>query len=156
MDSRERTFLALNFEEPDRVPVDLWTSSGFERKISSELGMTRDEVLDRYDVDLRYIAGPEYSGPPLKTFADVDEDIWGVRRQSVVVDTDGGAESYREVAESPLASAATVEEVATYGHWPSPDWFDHGHIEARGRPGRRRDWPRLRRWTDASAGSRIC
>ena len=42
----------------------------------------------------------------------------------------GGVETYREVASSPLASAATVEAVQTYSHWPSADWFDYSLIEA--------------------------
>ena len=29
MDSRERTFLALNFEESDRIPIDFWGTTGF-------------------------------------------------------------------------------------------------------------------------------
>lgn len=131
MDSRERTFMALNLEEPDRVPVDCWLSAGFERKLAQQRGLTREQFLDLHEVDLRYIPGPEYIGPPLRQFADgTDEDIWGVRRQAVRVPTSGGSENYREVAVSPLASASSVEEVEAYDHWPSPDWFDYTGIEA--------------------------
>ncbi len=131
MDSRERTFIALDHQEPDRIPVDCWISSGFERRLAAETGMSRADFLDRHDVDLRYIAGPEYTGPPLPRFDDGgDEDIWGVRRQSVEVDVGGGSETYHEVAHSPLSSCAAVEEVEAYDHWPSPDWFDYGAIEA--------------------------
>ena len=131
MNSRERTFLALNFEQPDRVPVDFWMSKGFKRKLESALGVTEDMFLDSHDIDFRYIAGPRYIGPPLQNFSDgSSDDLWGVRRKTVVVPTDGGAESYEEVVESPLASATTVEEVLDYGHWPSADWFDYSDIEA--------------------------
>ena len=58
MDSRERVFLALNFEEPDRVPIDFWMSDGFKRKLESGLNVTKKEFLDAHDVDLRYIEGP--------------------------------------------------------------------------------------------------
>ena len=130
MDSRERTFLALDFQEPDRVPIDVWMSSGFERKVTATLGMSRQELLDELDVDLRYIEGPRYIGPPLREFGDgVDEDIWGVRRQLVRVDTGRGVESYREVALSPLAKARSAEDVAAYDHWPAADWFDYSDIE---------------------------
>jgi len=131
MDSRERTFMALNFEEPDRVPVDFWMSSGFRAKLESDLGIAAAAFLDRYDVDLRYIEGPAYVGPTLRQFpGGADEDIWGVRRQAARVEVEGGVEHYKEVAFSPLATATTVEEIEAYKHWPSPDWFDYTGIEA--------------------------
>jgi hypothetical protein len=80
MDSRERTFRALSLEEPDRVPVDLWMSAGFRRKLEAALGTPVEAFLDRHDVDLRYIEGPAYIGPPLRRFADGSaEDLWAVR-----------------------------------------------------------------------------
>jgi len=84
MDSRERVFTALRFEEPDRVPVDFWASAGFRRKLESETGLSWTAFLDLHDVDLRYIEGPSYTGPALRTFPDgTDEDIWGARRRTV-------------------------------------------------------------------------
>jgi uroporphyrinogen decarboxylase len=131
MDSRERTLKALDFEEPDRVPVDFWATSGFKRKLKSALGIPYEEFLDLHDVDLRYIQGPAYVGPPLRRFPDgSEEDIWGVRRRAVSLRVGDAVETYREVVRCPLASAAAVEEVNGYGHWPSPDWFDYGGIEA--------------------------
>ncbi len=131
MDSRERTFLALNHEEPDRVPVDVWMSRGFRLQLERRLGASAEAFLDEHDVDLRYIEGPRYIGPPLRTFEDgTDEDIWGVRRRTVQIETAEGTETYKEVALSPLAGAADAEAVQAYGHWPSPDWFDYSGIEA--------------------------
>lgn len=131
MDSRERTFLALKFEEPDRVPIDFWVSKGQATKLESALGTTVEQFMDAHDVDLRYIEGPAYVGPPLRSFPDgTDEDVWGVRRQSVKVPTPGGHETYKELALSPLASATTVEEINDYDHWPSADWFDYSVIKA--------------------------
>ena len=131
MNSRERTLRTLNFEEPDRVPIDLWMSGGFKKKLLSALNTSEEAFLDAHDVDLRYIEGPAYIGPPLRQFSDgSDADIWGVRRTAVTVRTPGGEETYKEVAESPLASATTVDDVNSYTHWPSADWFDYGGIEA--------------------------
>jgi len=131
MDSRERTLLALDFEEPDRVPIDLWVSSGFKDKAARAGKGVTSEFLDRHDVDLRYIEGPAYLGPPLRTFDDgTEEDIWGVRRRTVRVPTPGGVESYKEVAGSPLANANTPDDIENYAGWPSPDWFDYSGIEA--------------------------
>ena len=63
MDSRERTFLALSFAEPDGVPTDLWMSSGLRDKVESGWGKSEKEILDANDLDLRYIEGPRYVGP---------------------------------------------------------------------------------------------
>lgn len=130
MNSRERTFLALDLEQPDRIPIDFWASKAFRKKLESALNMAFERVLDAHDVDLRYIEGPKYVGPPLARFPDgTEEDLWGVRRRAVKVRTPHGAESYREVVLSPLASAATPEQVNDYERWPSPDWFDYSDIE---------------------------
>ena len=129
MDSRERTFMALGLEEPDRVPIDFWMSAGFQRKLESSLGTGASAFLDDHDVDLRYIEGPAYIGPPLEQFPDgSDRDIWGVRRARVVVAAGDGQESYREVVESPLAGVTGVEQVEDYDGWPSADWFDYSDI----------------------------
>ena len=131
MDARERTFLALDHEEPDRVPIDFWSSAGFDRKVRAQLGLSREDYLDRHDVDLRYIAGPRYIGPPLATFPDgSSEDLWGVRRSRADVDTGVGSERYSEVSFSPLADAQDVRAVEEYEHWPCVDWFDYSGIEA--------------------------
>ena len=130
MNSRERTFRALSFEEPDRVPIDFWISRGFRMKIESSLNQSMETFLDLHDVDLRYIDGPAYIGPPLKKFSDgQEEDIWGVLRRTVTLQMDGAVEVYKEVVRAPLALAKTVEEINNYGHWPSSDWFDYSMIE---------------------------
>ena len=131
MDSRERVFAALSFQEPDRVPIDFWGSNGFYRMLKKRRGMDRETFLDEHDVDFRYIAGPRYVGPPLETGeAGFDVDIWGVRRRRVTVPTRFGEEVYKEVHFHPLGEAGTVAEVEAYAHWPSPDWFDYTVVRA--------------------------
>jgi len=131
MTSRERTLLALDHQEPDRVPIDLWMSAGFERKLRKATGLDREAFLDAHDVDLRYLAGPAYVGPALKTFRDgTRADLWGVRRRAVCVAVRGGTERYQEVAFSPLSAATSVEEVDAYPGWPSADWFDYSGVES--------------------------
>ena len=130
MNSRERTFRALNFEEPDRVPRDFWMSKGFKQKLLSTLKTTEEDFLNTYDIDLRYIPGPAYIGPPLKLLPDGSkEDIWGVPRKTIKLEIDGSVELYNEVVNSPLAQVKTVEEINNYSHWPSHNWFDYSFIE---------------------------
>jgi uroporphyrinogen decarboxylase len=126
MDSRERTFLALQHQAGDRIPIDFWASRSMKRKLERALGLSHEQFLDLYDVDLRYIAGPEYTGPPLA----LDRDVWGVKRTTIDVDVPGGMESYQEVAESPLEVMDSVEQIKRYAHWPSPDDLNYGVIEA--------------------------
>ena len=125
MDSRERTFLALERQAGDRIPIDFWASVSMIGKLERGLGISYEQFLDRYDVDLRYIPGPAYVGPPLAA----DRDIWGVRRTTIDVPVEGGMESYSEVAESPLAGMERVDEIDRYPHWPSPEAFDYSDIE---------------------------
>lgn len=126
MNSRQRTFLAMKHECGDRIPVDFWASEATVRKLEQALGISYAEFLDRYDVDLRYIEGPRYVGPPIEKGGD----IWGVKRSAVRAGAGGGGEVYSEVTLAPLADAETVGDVERYPHWPSPDWYDYGVIEA--------------------------
>jgi uroporphyrinogen decarboxylase len=126
MDSRERTFLALDHQAGDRIPIDFWASRSMIAKLEEGLGLSYEQFLDRYDVDLRYIPGPAYIGSPLEE----GRDIWGVRRTRIEVEVPGGTESYSEVAESPLAAMESVEQIEAYAGWPSPDDFDYTVVEA--------------------------
>lgn len=133
MDSRERTFISLDHQEPDRVPLDCWASKGTKQKIHSKMQLPYDDFLDKYDIDLRYIQGPEYIGPSLKTEKGMEKDIWGVSRKPVSVWVSDGTgtyeEVYKEVLESPLKQCSMVEEIDDYPLWPSADWFDYNGIE---------------------------
>ena len=130
MDSRIRTFRALGREPVDRIPIDFWASDAMIRRIEVETGLPYGAFLDRHDIDLRYIPGPRYIGPPLGEGCD----IWGVRRRAVSVPTPYGEERYSEVAESPLAGLETPEEIAAYTGWPSADAFDYSVIPDQCRP----------------------
>jgi uroporphyrinogen decarboxylase len=125
MDSRERTFLALEHQVADRIPLDFWASKATVAKLTATLRTSYEEFLERHDVDLRYIEGPRYVGPPLAE----GKDVWGVGRITVKVPVLDGVESYTEVAESPLAGAASVDDIERYPGWPSPDWFDYRVVE---------------------------
>jgi len=133
MDSRERTFLAIEHQEPDRVPVDCWLSSGTKRKVDKQFGKSFNDFMDYYDVDLRYIEGPHYIGPVMKTENNINTDIWGVPRNPIILSMNDGtgtwSETYKEVSESPLQKCSTLGEIYDYPHWPSADWFDYGCIE---------------------------
>ena len=130
MDSADRVRLALAHSEPDRVPIDLWAAREVKERLPAQLGLADwDALLDHWDVDLRVIFGPRYSGPPLRTTSDgLSADLWGVLRRVVTYGEGATRGTYREVAWSPLASATTVKEIENYAGWPSADWWDYRGI----------------------------
>ncbi|HBO45488.1 MAG TPA: hypothetical protein DD670_16460 [Planctomycetaceae bacterium] len=128
MDARERVFTALDHKQPDRIPIDCWTTKAVDEKLLRHFGLTdREELLQKFDVDFRYVEGPRYVGPEPAVHADGSvEDHWGVPRVLVEVEgSEGAKSSYREVLDFPLRGAETVENLIDYPKWPDPDWFDY-------------------------------
>ncbi len=132
VDSRERVFLALDHQEPDRVPRDFWATAETIAKLTKRLDLPDARALwDHFDIDLRYIAGPKYIGPPLEIHADgSDNDIWGVPRKVQMTGAGETLQSYKAVTAYPLAKMQTVEQLDEYAYWPSPDWFDYSVVRA--------------------------
>ena len=128
MDARERVALALDHKEPDRVPIDCWTTNVIDQKLMKHYGFSdREQLLQHFDVDFRYISGPKYIGPEPKVRDDGSvEDHWGVPRVLVEVEAeDGTKSSYREVRDFPMQKMQSLDEVRDYPSWPDPDWFDY-------------------------------
>ena len=132
MDSRERVRLALAHQEPDRVPIDYWATPEINERLIARLGLcSQEELLQHFDVDFRYIAGPRYIGPQPAARPDGSvEDHWGVPRVRVDVGEGDAEAAYRDVIDFPLEHAKSVEEIRDYPKWPSPDWFDYGGVRA--------------------------
>jgi uroporphyrinogen decarboxylase len=125
MDSRQRTFIALDHQAADRIPIDFWATTAVIQHLESELGKPYESFLHDYDVDFRYIDGPVYIGPTLAP----GTDIWGVARTKVTAGSNEHTESYSEVVEAPLSDAQCPEDIEAYHHWPDPDMFDYDMVE---------------------------
>jgi len=130
MEARERVSLALAHREPDRVPIDYWAAPEIEAKLLARYGLaTREDLLQHFDVDFRYIDGPRYIGPESVVHADGSvEDHFGVPRVRMQVGSGDHTAAYREVIDFPLAHAQSVAEVRAYPKWPDPDWFDYACV----------------------------
>ena len=130
MTSRERVSLALAHKEPDRAPIDYWASSEITGRLLKHLGFsTLEQLLNRFDVDFRYIDGPRYIGPEPAVHADGSvEDHFGVPRVRVSVGAGENRGAYLEAVNFPLADAKSIEEIRDYPKWPSPDWFDYAPV----------------------------
>ncbi|MBC8876693.1 MAG: hypothetical protein H8E44_45265 [Planctomycetes bacterium] len=127
MDARERVFLALAHEEPDRIPIDYWATSTVSERLRGHYGLsTQEELLQHLDVDFRYIDGPKYVGPEPRVHDDGSvEDHWGVPRVRVETGSGEHTSIYQEVITFPLKNAESLDEIRDYPKWPSPDWFDY-------------------------------
>ncbi len=132
MMSRQRTRMAINFEEPDRMPIDNWMVSEIKKRCMEYWGCeNEEELLEFLGVDVRDNYGASYVGQEFKKYDDgTVEDLWGVRRKVVTYGQGTPHEgTFKEVSWSPLEHMKTVEEINTYTRWPSPDWWDYSKVK---------------------------
>lgn len=122
MSGRERWLAVLNWETPDRVPMDINITSEATDKLLKHLGCSREEMITRFHIDERVGAFGRYVGPPLPE----GEDAFGLKYRMV----DYGTGAYNEVVNAPLAQYETVEEIEANYTWPNPDWWDYSHLTA--------------------------
>jgi uroporphyrinogen decarboxylase len=127
---RERALTAIDHRQADRVPIDFWAVPEIMNRLQRHYDISDKETLLQYlGVDFRVLRGPSYVGLEMCRHADGSvEDLWGVRRRLVTFGEGERRGTYKELAFSPLASAATVREIETYPGWPSPDWWDYNAV----------------------------
>ena len=126
--SRERVRLALDHQEPDRVPIAL----GFSVQPPVAEALRDYWRLDSVQsvhrrladyADLRG-AGPRYVGPPLGTAPDGSQlDMWGVGRTPKSY----GSGEYHEITHYPLAHVTDVSQLDQHP-WPQVEWFDFSGV----------------------------
>ncbi len=135
MNSKERVLMALNHEEPDRVPMDLGGRQttlmipayeklkkylGYEdipTKIMSHIWQTAymdERVLQHFSIDTRHIRPKNKAFAPTEPFAE-DEifiDSWGVGRKI--------SNGYANLCKYPLQKATSLADIENHP-WPNPD-----------------------------------
>jgi len=126
VNSRNLVLTALARREPSRVPVDYWGTRETDELLCRHFGVaSKDEMLKKLGVDLRYIF-PDYTGPRLRSFPDGSyDDLWGVRRK--IIKTAQG--TYEHTVFSPLSGINTIDEIEAWSP-PSPDWYDYSSLDA--------------------------
>jgi uroporphyrinogen decarboxylase len=124
MTSRERVRAALSHAQPDHTPCDYFATPEIHQALLQRLRAgSRDELLDRLGVDVRYVV-PPYTGPALPSHDDGSTvDVWGVRKKPMPNEYG----DYAEPVGFAYAGWTTVEEAAAFP-WPSPDWYDYDAI----------------------------
>ena len=128
MKPRERFHKAMNHEEPDRVPLDYWTTEDAYINLRDHLGIkapethrwgmfstwnTSEELLRRLNIDFRHVhmnAAAGFEPQPLPDGSLQDEYGYG----SKVVG------EYTEATYYPWADFTEVEQVEEFD-WPDPD-----------------------------------
>src|SRR3972149_8239670 len=85
MNSRESTRMALDHQQPDRVPLMMWVTPEVSGRLKNHFNVNSDEEsFDEMDIDVRWIH-PDYIGPKLKIFEDgSSENEFGIRTKRVV------------------------------------------------------------------------
>jgi uroporphyrinogen decarboxylase len=107
MNSRERVLTALNHEEPDRVPIDLWFTSEIEALLAPlHGGLTGPDLRVALGHDLVMTGSPNI-GASYERAGSGDEYVceWGVRWKWVT-NAQGGR--YTEAVAHPLAAEANL------------------------------------------------
>jgi uroporphyrinogen decarboxylase len=129
--SRQRVNLALNHQEPDRVPFDMTLTVDVYYRLRQHLGLPAEsgkpvgiwsdvspslDLLDAMQVDILYLGlNPASHSSPLKQEDGLHYDQWGVGRRKVVRE-DGSY--YFEMVKHPLANPSW-EALENYP-WPDP------------------------------------
>ncbi|MFX0099365.1 MAG: uroporphyrinogen decarboxylase family protein [Candidatus Hodarchaeota archaeon] len=131
MDSRTRFKCLLDNKRPDRVLRDYWAVPEIDKGLLKHFKLeSKDELLDKLDIDFRYVEGPKYLGYPLKEHPDGSkEDLWGVRRKVVHTGEGEFKGSYKSVVSNPLSDCKSVEDILNYEKWPNPDDFDYSVVK---------------------------
>ena len=128
MKSRERVLTTLNHEEPDRVPLDYWTTPAAYERLRDYIGITAaetqewgimsswktsEELLQRLHVDFRRVYMNTAKSFETKTYPDGTTDSeYGFRGKWFG--------PYWEVTYYPWAEYTEVEQVEEYV-WPDAD-----------------------------------
>lgn len=121
MTSKERIQYSLNWQEPDRVPLQIYTTPEIDARLKEHFGGR--SVLDALQIDFRGV-NPAYRGRAKEPHDGIGYDMWGTGYRQV---EHGEAGAYSEAVELPLAALKTMDDVQAYP-WPDPEAFDYSQI----------------------------
>ena len=120
MTSKERVRCSLSWQEPDRVPIQVYLTPEVRQRLTEHFG--GKNVQECLGVDFRTV-GPAYRGQAKPSTDGLTFDMWGVGYRHV--DHESGA--YDEAVYLPLAELETLDDVEAYP-WPDPDDHDYSTV----------------------------
>lgn len=121
MRSKERVRTCLNWEDADRVPLQIYLTPEMQEKLKIHFG-PRD-IFECLEIDFRTVY-PPYTGKLKEPHDGIRYDIWGEGYKRV---TNSSAGTYEEAAVLPLAELETMDDVEKYP-WPRPEDHDYSVI----------------------------
>jgi len=126
MTSKERIKAAAMRQKTDRPPTSLRCTAEVWEALQAHFGVeTQVDVLDKLDIDLRWVSVP-FIGPKAlstPTLFGEGKDFWGNEMRAAKNEYN----TYYDFARHPLAHCTTVEQVMEHS-WPSLDWWDYSKI----------------------------
>ena len=116
MNSRERVIAALRFQNPDRVPVDMWIHRATQLRYGKEL----DALLERHPLDIVRLFGPTDRNfyPEMSDVGDI-RDAWGSTWRILRQGING------EVKIPAIEDISTVGEYQPPIEWLAAEWQKH-------------------------------
>lgn len=127
MTGKERIIAAAKRQKTDRPPTSLRCTSEVWDALQAHFGVnTPIEVLDKLNVDLRWVSVP-FIGPKelsTPTLFGEGKDFWGNEMKMAKNEFN----TYYDFVGHPLAHCKTVEQVMEHS-WPSLDWWDYSKIK---------------------------
>ena len=121
MTPRERWLAVLSRQQPDRIPMDYWTTDEAQARLMRHVGANDELALfQRLHIDRPFTVSPRYVGPSVPD----DKDVFGIEYTNM----DYGSGVYRESVVNPLARFESVEEIEAEYRWPDPDWWDYASL----------------------------
>jgi len=121
--SKERVLTSLRWEEPDRVPVQIYLTPEMRARLTDHF--KGKDILECLGIDFRVVR-PVYRGKIRESHDGISYDMWGAGYRRV---EHGQAGTYDEAVVLPLADLETIDDVENYP-WPDPDDFDYSIIPA--------------------------
>ena len=119
MNSRERVIAALRFQNPDRIPVDMWIHRATQLKYGKDL----DALLERYPLDIVRLFGPTDRNfyPEMSDVGDI-KDAWGSTWRILRQGING------EVKIPAIEDISKVQEYKTPLEWLAKEWQKHDGV----------------------------
>jgi uroporphyrinogen decarboxylase len=119
MNSRERVAAALQFKNPDRVPVDMW----IHRATQLKYGEALDALLEKYPLDIVRLFGPTDRNfyPEMSDVGDI-KDAWGSTWRILRQGING------EVKIPAIADISKVQAYEPPVEWLEGEWEKHNAL----------------------------
>jgi len=119
MNSRERVVAALQFKNPDRIPVDMWIHRATQLKYGQDL----NALLEQYPLDIVRLFGPTDRNfyPEMSDVGDI-KDAWGSTWRVLRQGING------EVKIPAIQDISKVQAYQTPVEWLEKEWEEHNAL----------------------------